>query len=505
MDEANMHCVACGNEYASRLRFCPDDQTILISVKADNRVGSILSERYEIIDVIKSGGMGTVYKARQLMINRVVAIKMLHQNMLMNNDALKRFRFEAQAASRLGAANILPIYDFGLTPEGQPFMVMPYLDGLSLEEVIAKESLVNALRVLDISIQICAAMSHAHSHGVLHRDIKPSNIMLVNDEDRVDFVKIVDFGIAKIMNEIGNPSCTITKTGQLYGSPAYMSPEQCYGVELDARSDIYSLGCVMYRALTGHNFFDSDGMLQTMQKHINDMPPPFSDLCPEIHLPHDLECAVLKALAKDPEDRFATMDQFKGQLQEIRQRMVAGETSPDESNTSSRVESGSSPADASYSSLDLDESLPVGKVIEPPSNFPPLTFVQLSLHAKKMAVVSLALSSAAMLAVLMLGTAGNLHKSQKEIGQFKQPHIFAAANAANAASAANVVNVVQSESKAAKGSFVVEKEPGAMKPSHKARVVRKHSQYAPIAVPFDAYTGYRDRSHEVHRHAYSSY
>jgi serine/threonine protein kinase len=535
MDKANMLCVACGNEYAGHLRVCPDDQTVLMAIKADNRVGSILAERYEIIDVIKSGGMGTVYKARQLLINRIVAIKMLQQNMLTNIDALKRFRLEAQAASRLATPNILTIYDFGLTPEGQPYMVMPYLDGVSLDEVLAKEKRINVLRVLDISIQISAAMAHAHSHGVLHRDIKPSNIMLVDNDDQVDFVQIVDFGIAKIMNAIDNPSGNITKTGELYGSPSYMSPEQCRGAELDARSDMYSLGCVMYASLTGHNFFDSNGMLQTMQKHINDLPPSFSDSCPGVELPRDLECAVLKALAKNPDDRFSTMDEFKEQLQKIRRRMLAGETITDEDDGSYYEQSEarrSSFVDDSLAQPAWDETLAVNKAVlnnlaankaavnevavskaavskpavnkagvnnvnDPFPNSCPSNLVRLSLHASKMTVVSLALSGAAMLSMLAFSQAVNLHKSVKEIVESRQhEHILPAANAETEA---------HSETNTANLSDDVAKPPYAAKTSHKIRAARKHSVNAPTALILHAESSHGDKSGEVHRHAYSTY
>ena len=423
MNETNLHCIARNDDYESHLRSCRDDQTVVTPINADQRVGSILAESYEIIDVVKSGGMGTVYKARQLLINRIVAIKMLHQNMLTNLDALKRFRLEARAVSRLGTPNILTIYDFGVTAEGQPYMVMPYLDGVSLEEVIAKENRLNALRVLDISIQICAGMSHAHLHGVLHRDIKPGNIMLVNEDDRVDFVKIVDFGIAKIMNAFDNPSGAITKAGELHGSPAYMSPEQCHGADLDVRSDIYSLGCLMHAALTGHKLFESDGMLQTMQKQINDMPPRFSDLCPEIEWPPDLECAVLKALAKDPEQRFPAMNQFKEQLQEIHKRMLAGNTMARIANNSAFVESRLSTVEDSCLLPALDKPLAVEEINESWTDLYPSILARLSLRAKGMTIVSLALSGAAMLATLVFSHAGNLLDSQKEIVQSKDQHI----------------------------------------------------------------------------------
>jgi serine/threonine protein kinase len=483
LNEVNMLCVACGNENAVHSKFCPHDQTTLIH-NADKRLGAVLCGRYEIIEIIKSGGMGTVYKARQLLMNRIVAIKMLHISMLANAGALKRFRLEAQAVSRLGMPNILTIYDFGLTPEGQPYMVMPYLDGVSLDEVMATDHRINAMRVLDISIQVCAALSHAHSHGVLHRDIKPSNIMLINDDGRFDFVKIVDFGIAKIMNAIDNSSCIITKTGELSGSPAYMSPEQCYGTELDARSDIYSLGCVMYTTLTGHNFFDSHGLLQTMEKHINDVPPALSDWCPEIEFPHDLECAVLKALAKSPGERFQTMNHFQEHLQEIHQRLIASKTRSDHSITtkcgSSVVGQLSPPA--------LGEIAAVNKVTAP------LPDKRMSVHSSKMTVASLALASSAVLTMLTFTLYRSNNEAEKSMVQFKQPHIFAASSSA------------LREDTAVEHTDIVGKRPSPVNAVHTAAVGRNNnnrvkSRNAHVSTA----PTYRYQSRENHRHAYSSY
>jgi eukaryotic-like serine/threonine-protein kinase len=303
-------CITCGKEFDWETTVCPDDNTPLTALgEEDQLVGTVLADRYEILEVIGGGGMGLVYKARHKLMNRIVAIKMLHKHMISSKDTLKRFQLEAQAASCLSLPNILTVYDFGLTGEGQPYMVMDYLEGTSLADMLEKEHHVDPDRAVNIFIQACAGLAHAHQKGVLHRDIKPSNIMLVNFGDQADFVKIVDFGIAKLLNQgVGE----LTKTGEVYGSPSYMSPEQCRGKETDARSDIYSMGCVMYRTLSGRPLFSGDDIIELLFKQVSEPPAPFD---PELNIPAELEASIFKALAKDPADRYQTMNEFKEALE----------------------------------------------------------------------------------------------------------------------------------------------------------------------------------------------
>ncbi|MDR3612009.1 MAG: protein kinase [Candidatus Obscuribacterales bacterium] len=326
MVAANRLCLTCGIEYSGFISVCPEDQTRLTVLTQDERVGTVLADRYDILEIIGTGGMGTVYKARQRLINRIVAVKMLHKTMMTSADVLRRFQLEAQAASRLSLPNILTIYDFGLTEEGQPYMVMDYLNGTSLDKIILNQHHLEPVRALNIFIQACAALAHAHQHEVLHRDIKPSNIMLVNFDDQSDFVKIVDFGIAKMMNKIEGQAAELTKTGEVYGSPPYMSPEQCRGLELDNRADIYSLACVLYKSLVGKNPMQSNGdsmPLQIMLKHINEKAPSFAEAAPDLFLSNKLEAVVFKALEKNPDDRYQTMLEFKEALEKVRDTLVA--------------------------------------------------------------------------------------------------------------------------------------------------------------------------------------
>jgi serine/threonine-protein kinase len=321
-------CLLCSQEFAPDQSVCPVDGTLLTPVAQDRYLGTKLLGRLEILEILGCGGMGTVYKAYDLMMNRIVAIKMLHQHLTNNPEAVKRFHLEAQAASRLSLPNILTVHDFGVSDEGQPYMVMDYLEGVSLSDVLEKEKRLTVERSLSIFIQGCAGLAHAHQKGVLHRDLKPSNIMLVNySDDQEDFVKIVDFGIAKILNRAGDAgSVNLTRTGEVYGSPLYMSPEQCRGMELDARSDLYSFGCVMYKTLTGLPVFTGSELIELLFKQVSEMPAKFAKICPEANIPPALEEIVFKSLAKHPDDRYSSMTALKDVLEAYKRKLTGEET-----------------------------------------------------------------------------------------------------------------------------------------------------------------------------------
>ncbi|MBS1954623.1 MAG: serine/threonine protein kinase [Cyanobacteria bacterium SZAS-4] len=310
-------CICCHEEFDGELTVCPSDGTPLSQVAhEDDLVGTVFAERYEILNVIGGGGMGLVYRAKHRFMNRTVAIKVLHKT---SNSAseLKRFQLEAQAASALSIPNIVTIYDFGTSPAGEPYMVMDFLDGRSLTEILDAEGKFSVPRAVNIFIQISNALSHAHGKGIIHRDIKPSNIVLVNTETESDFVKIVDFGIAKLLDSSDPNSGNLTRTGEVFGSPLYMSPEQWRGLKLDARTDIYSLGSVMYRVLSGKNIFDDIDFLQLMYKHANEMPASFVEI--GVSIPGELESIVFKALAKDRDIRFQSMMDLVAALEQFKQ------------------------------------------------------------------------------------------------------------------------------------------------------------------------------------------
>ncbi len=281
-------------------------------------VGKIIGDKYEVLETIGGGGMGMIYKAKHILMKRIVAIKMMHPQYVSSASNLKRFQQEAQAASALSHPNILAVFDFGLTPAGAPFLVMDFLEGTNLAEVLDEVGLLPASRATNIFAQACAGLAHAHSKGVIHRDLKPGNIMLVEFDQRKDFVKIVDFGIAKVLPSGDESEAShLTQTGEVFGSPLYMSPEQCRGRNLDIRSDIYSLGCVMYRTLTGSSPFFGQDPMECMYKQVNESPNKFFETNPDMKAPEALEAIVFKCLAKEPADRYQTMLELKEALLEF--------------------------------------------------------------------------------------------------------------------------------------------------------------------------------------------
>ena len=305
-------CMTCGQEFADAPDKCPFDGTTLAALASELASGEVLGGRYEIVNSVAAGGMGQIYKAKHQLMNRMVAIKTIHLS-LMSGGALKRFQQEAQAISALNHPNILSVFDFFISDDGQPYLVMDYLQGTNLRELLKTEKRVDLARALPILIEACAGFQHAHEHGVIHRDIKPANLMLVDYNGSHDFVKIVDFGIAKVIDETGE-SKHLTATGDTFGSPEYMSPEQCRAKIPDARSDIYSLGCVMYVMLTGTSPFKSQDPMEIMYKQVHDSAVPPSKVCPEANLPEAIDAIILKAIQKEPENRFQTMDEMRQAL-----------------------------------------------------------------------------------------------------------------------------------------------------------------------------------------------
>ena len=258
-------------------------------------IGRTLSGRYQILEVIGQGGMGVIFRARQLSIDRIVAIKMMHARASQSQDNIDRFHREAKACSRLTHPNTVRLYDFGQTTLGNLYMVMELLEGRSLRQVIADEAPISAPRVLRILMQCCASLAEAHAANIIHRDIKPENIVLQNLAGASDFVKLFDFSIAKI------PNAQMTAVGTIFGTPQYMSPEQSQGRPVDGRSDIYSLGIVAYAMLSNTLPFHHQDPLTVLKMH-REMPVP--PLPPEV--PDMVAKVVMGCLQKRPEQRPAS-------------------------------------------------------------------------------------------------------------------------------------------------------------------------------------------------------
>ncbi len=314
----------------------------------DEFEGAMLADKYSIVRRIGRGGMGSVYQATHVLMDRTVAIKIVRTNYAQADPAcLQRFRLEAKASSCLNHPNIMTVYDFGITEQGLAYLVMDYIDGIGLDVVMRSDLGMDIDRVVEIFLQACQALAHAHDKGVVHRDLKPSNLMLATDENGRELVKIVDFGIAKMLPGRSRAAEVINDGGQVIGSPLYMSPEQCMGDDQDGRSDIYSLGCLLYEVLTGAPPISDKHVLGIMYKHMNEPPKPFATVAPECQIPPALEAVVLKALAKNPNDRHQSMRDMAIELQSA---MAVAEKTHSELKYVQRA----NPAD--YEFFDSDES-----------------------------------------------------------------------------------------------------------------------------------------------------
>jgi len=309
-------CLACNLTFPGSLTHCPKDGTQLIAFGHDEKLGKVINEKYKIVELVGKGGMGSVYLAEDLTRpGHWVAVKMLHAQLSEDKQSVKRFQQEASAASDLQHPNLIHQYDYGMIDGKTPFLVMEYLEGDSLSEVIKEQGPMNPVRAVRIFSQVMEGLKYAHDKGVVHRDIKPSNILLVKMKgSNEDHVKVLDFGLAKLMPWSGKESQHLTKTGEVFGSPIYMSPEQCMGKKLEPSSDIYSLGITLFEALTGKPPFRGQNVVQTASKHLSDPPPPFETVCPDLNLPLNLQAVVFTALEKEPIHRFHDMIEFKNAL-----------------------------------------------------------------------------------------------------------------------------------------------------------------------------------------------
>jgi serine/threonine protein kinase len=281
----------------------------------DPFLGTVVAGKYEIKALIGGGGAGLVYKAKHLMMKKIVAVKVLFPHMVLKPDIVKRFKQEAQSASRLSHPNIVTVYDYGVAERGQPYLVMDYLEGGSLDELVENGGPVDFERARAIFLQACDALAHAHDKGVIHRDLKPSNFMLTKGSDGSEMVKLVDFGLAKAFPQDGETITKLTKTGEVFGSPHYMSPEQCRGNTADQRSDIYAMGCLIYETLVGTPPFVSEDLVEILSAHLSDDPPMLPALKgTEDYIRHRMEAIICKCMAKDPSARYQNAHQLKQDL-----------------------------------------------------------------------------------------------------------------------------------------------------------------------------------------------
>ncbi|HEU5238698.1 MAG TPA: protein kinase [Pyrinomonadaceae bacterium] len=309
-------CPVCGKEYSNTSTLCPVDGEVL-QTTADPLIGETLAGKYLIEELIKSGGMGSVYRGKHILMDKRVAIKVLRPSLAMDDAVVARFSREAKAASRISHPHAVNVTDFGESENGVVFLVMEYLDGRTLKEIIKSEGAMPLARTVEIVRQVSGALDAAHEQGVIHRDLKSDNIML-SQTNGGEWAKVLDFGIAKIQQPEGALDMDITAANLVIGTPQYMSPEQCsHSGPIDARSDVYSLGIIVYEMLAGRVPFSGESPTVIMMKQVQDEPPSIFGFRPD--LPAGIGSVVTRALAKQPADRFQSAGDLSRALNEVSQ------------------------------------------------------------------------------------------------------------------------------------------------------------------------------------------
>jgi serine/threonine-protein kinase len=290
-----------------------------MTAPTDPLVGTVVAGRYKVIKLLGEGGMGAVYLAEHSAIEKKVALKVLHPEYATKGDIVTRFQQEAISASRIKHPNVLEVFDFGQLDDGSFFLAMEFLEGNDLADEIQKTRVLDGARGLRYALQICRALAAAHAKGVVHRDMKPENVFLQRTSDGEDIVKIVDFGIAQLRtNEeaaAGAKQRRLTRTGMIFGTPEYMSPEQAAGRHADQRADVYAVGIILYEMFTGAVPFTGETFLGVLAKHLNEAPPPMTAVYPELALSREFQAVVYRALEKNPDARFQTMAELSQALQ----------------------------------------------------------------------------------------------------------------------------------------------------------------------------------------------
>lgn len=304
-------CLLCSSKYDDSVSICERDGAKLVSAGNDNLINTVVGDKYYIDEVIGKGSVGRVYKAHRLSDNSIVAVKVLRDNLSNDDEAQARFKREAQMLSIIEHPNIVELYDFGQTQSGEPYFAAEYLAGKTLAAIISERRCLTVLEAQPIFDQVFSALEEAHSHGFIHRDIKPTNIILVETPSGV-VAKILDFSLAKLPPLAVEDR--VTKEGMLRGTPAYMSPEQCQSMEVDNRSDIYSLAVVIFETLTGSRPFTNKNSVITMHQQMNEAPPTMVSVRPDLHFCSELEALIQQCLSKKPEVRPSSVEEFRAKF-----------------------------------------------------------------------------------------------------------------------------------------------------------------------------------------------
>ena len=312
-------CRTCLKGLDTSQEDCPQCGAPLVPLDDESLLGRVLDDRYELMDVVGSGGMGVVYRARQRYLDRDVALKVLRRDLLIQGDSVSRFMIEAKAASALKSPHTVTIHDFGLTDDGLFYFTMELLEGESLSDLLAREGPLPPRQAVNVVTQVCKSLAEAHERKIWHRDLKPENIFITRDQDGQDFVKVLDFGIAKVESS----GERVTATGVVCGTPQYLSPDQARGQPADHRTDIYSLGIVLYEMLAGSPPFDGETPVEIVMLHINEPPSPLAERDPPVVVSDELEKALRWALQKSPADRPDSVAEFAAAL-----LAAVGDTAP---------------------------------------------------------------------------------------------------------------------------------------------------------------------------------
>lgn len=309
-------CLNCGQVFDASHAACPYDRGLLYDPTQDPLSGQLVAEKYQVFGPIDAGGWSIVYRARHVQLGKDVALKILHSHLRFNEDKVKRFQQEAEAASKLNHPNIVSIFDYGVLDNQQPYLVMELVEGASMAELLLSGGPMEPSRAIPLFMQAAAALATAHAKGILHRDLKPSNMMVTSLSGQ-DTLKLLDFGIAKLMRDADAPAEVLTLTGEVFGSPPYMSPEQCRGLQLDQRSDVYSLGCLMFEVLTGERAIQAANTYEYMHAHVEAEPKPFKAARADLQIPKALQDVVTTALSKHREDRQQSMQVVLQELEAV--------------------------------------------------------------------------------------------------------------------------------------------------------------------------------------------
>lgn len=316
---AERACPACARVNPSDARFCSACGTRLGAMRersglhaADPLLGRVIAERYRIERLLGRGGMGVVYRVEHVRIGKVMAMKLLHGALARDKDLVKRFKREGEAVSKLDHPNTVQVFDFGQS-EGMMFLVMEYLSGRDLGEIITEEGALPFERVARIATQVCGSVAQAHQRGIVHRDLKPENVMVLDAHPVPDFVKVLDFGLAKL-RETGDAEKSITRAGSILGTPYYMAPEHIRGEGVDARSDVYAMGALIYKAITGVPPFWAPSPVGVLTQHLTEKVVPPSARNRANAIPPEADRIVLRAMAKEPRERFQSMEELRAEL-----------------------------------------------------------------------------------------------------------------------------------------------------------------------------------------------